>query len=341
MQGEWVVRRWLHGRGDRLRLIAALLAVVIPMATLTAAPGVAGAAGNQYWSIYPTSVTGQTARQYFQPILTPGATYQDSVTVANFSQASETFNLYAADAFNAAGGGAFSLKTEAAPKVGISAWVHLPVSSVTLAANSYEVVPFTIDTPAGATPGDHVGGIVLEPTSGSVAKNGSLKVTILNAVGVRIYGRVQGKLTKSLSITQLSIAAHTNLASLVGGGTTSTVTLKVTNTGNVSTASTASVSVSPLFGSSTSKTITLPQLLPQNSATFVVPFASMVPFGKLATTVKLTAPGVSTSGSAFTLVIPWLLVLVIVLIVAALLWRRHRRKVQSAASAASASTPAG
>ncbi|MGO9029336.1 MAG: WxL protein peptidoglycan domain-containing protein [Acidimicrobiales bacterium] len=316
-------------------------AIVTLVSTMGASVVPAGAATNGSWSIYPTTISGQLPRPYFQPILAAGQSYSDSVTVTNQTATPETFNLYAADAHNTPNGG-FGLSRRTDPKVGMGAWIQLPESQITLAPSSYEVIPFTIAVPADATPGDHPGGIVIEATQGTTTTHGAVSVTVLQAVAVRVYGRVQGKLVSSMGVTNLSISPKTGFVSLLGGGAASTVTFTVANTGNVRLTSTATVTVSPVFGGSAGNhVIKVPELLPQNSETFKVPFNSTIPFGQLSASVHLSAAGTASSGAASALVIPWLLILIILLVVAALIWRHHRRKMGTQAHAHGPSSSKG
>ena len=273
------------------------LAAMMMVGTLLGTGSVAGAASNGHFSIFPTTVSGQLPRTYFQPVLAAGQTYQDSATVINQTADTATFNIYATDATDTRTGG-FALARRTAPKVGMGAWVQLPVSQVTLTGKSYEQIPFSIIVPPNATPGDHAGGIVIEETKGTTTKHGSVAITVLQAVGVRIYGRVQGKLTPALTVTKLSVNPHATFGSEFGGPTASTVTFTVSNTGNVRLASKATVSVDPLFGSSAgTRTVNIPELLPDNSATFTVPFKSVIPFGFLTATVHVTGSGSTTAAT--------------------------------------------
>jgi hypothetical protein len=313
-------------------LVAAALAVATA-SVLVGAAAPAGAETNGSWSIFPTTVSGQLVRPYFQPVLTAGQSYADSVTVTNQTQTAATFNLYAADAYNTPTGG-FALKRRTDHQTAMGAWIQLPITQITLEPRSYEVIPFTIDVPAGTAPGDHAGGIVIESTTGTTTVHGSLAITALRAVGVRVYGRVQGKLSPSLAVTGLSVAAHTSVASLFGLGAPSTVTFTVANTGNVRLTSKAVVTLAPLFGGSAgTRTVTVPELLPQNAVTYKVPFGSTLTYGQLTANVSIIATGSSSSGSASTLVIPWLLLLVLVVIVVLLVaWRRRKHRLERAGS---------
>ena len=186
-------------------LAAALLALLVLATTWTTGANPSGAASNGLWSVYPTTVAGQAPRVFVQPELIPGKKYADSITVANQTAAPLSFNLYGADAFNTPGGG-LSLRRRSDPQVGIGAWIKLPSPTLSVPAHGQAVVPFSIDTPAGATPGDHVGGIVAEETQGTTAKQGSIPVTVIQAVAVRVYGRVKGPLKPELSVSQMKLA---------------------------------------------------------------------------------------------------------------------------------------
>jgi hypothetical protein len=320
--------------------VAVVVSVLVAsLASLVAAPSSpAGAETNGSWSIFPTTVAGQQQRPYFQPTLTAGQTYSDSVTVINQTGTTATFNLYGADAYNSSAGG-FALKRRTDKQTAMGLWIQLPITQITLTGRSFEVIPFSIVVPAGTPPGDHAGGIVIESTTGTTTVHGSLSVTVLQAVAVRVYGRVQGKLVRSMAVTHLSVSPQTSVSSLFGFGTPSKVTFTVANTGNVRLASVASVSLKPLIGGAAgTKVVQIPQLLPDNSVTYTLPFKSVIPFGQLTANVHLTAAGSTSTGSSSALVIPWLLLLVLALIVALIVWSRRRRR---RGDAAGGRTPRG
>jgi hypothetical protein len=331
-----------RSNGWRLVVVGlfAMLATSL-VATLVAPTVPAQAATDGGWSIYPTTVKGQLPRPYFQPILTAGVSYTDSVTVTNQTTAQATFNLYGADAHNTPTGG-FGLSRRTDHMVGMGAWIQLPILQITLAPSSFEVIPFTIAVPPGASPGDHPGGIVIEGTQGTITTHGPVSVAVLQAVAVRVYGRVQGNLVSSLAVTHLSVKPRSNLLSSFGGPASSTVTFTVANIGNVRLSSTARMDLSPLLGGSAgSKTISVPELLPQNSETFIVPYKSVVPFGRLSASVRLSAKGVATSGTANVWVIPWLLIILVLLIAGVVIWRWRRRTGQKQAHAHTTSSTNG
>ncbi len=164
-------------------MLLAVLTLGSTVSALAAQP--ASAASNGLWSVFPTTLHGQAPRAFVRPMLTPGKGYEDSVTVANYTSAPLTFNLYSADAINTRGGG-LSLKRRTDLQTDIGKWIRLPYQRLTVPAHGASIVPFIVEAPINATPGDHVGGIVAEDTQGTTTKSGSVPVTVIEAVGVRV-----------------------------------------------------------------------------------------------------------------------------------------------------------
>jgi hypothetical protein len=290
-------------------------------------PGPADAADNGAWSVFPTSPPGQFfPRPYFEPLLRPGVPVHDSVTITNKTAQPLNFDLYAADAFNTIQG-QFALRLRTDPKRDIGAWIQLPLHNLTLSAHTSVNIPFTINPPADAPPGDHAGGIIAENTVPIVSHNGNINIARIHAVGVRIYARVAGPLEPGLQITALRITSNTGLAGLFGGGVGVTVRYTVVNTGNVRLDPKAVLSLSPLVGGAEHRPAVVPELLPRGSATVSEHFSSVDPFGDLHAHVSVAAAGAQASASSTAWIVPWLLVLVVALLIAGLAfwYRRHRR----------------
>jgi hypothetical protein len=292
--------------------------------------GRAAAADNGRWSIFPTTAKGQvTNRGYFQPLLTPGVPLRDSVTVTNETHHKQTFRIYGSDAYNSPSG-LYLLKLHGQHMRNVGAWIHLPVTHLTLPPRTFRNIPFTIRPPGNATPGDHAGGIVLEPTRSTLSKTGAVQVHQIDAVGVRVYARVRGPLTPSLAITSLHINEKKSVGSLFGGGTTATATYTVTNTGNVNLIPTGQLTLNAVLGSSHKQVTLIPQLLPGGSATISQTF-KVAPSVILRAHLTVTAPpNVTTTASATSVNIPWLLLAVIVALLGGLYWWRRRRRQQRA-----------
>ncbi len=110
------------------------------------------------------------------------------MTVVNQTPAPITLNLYAADAFTTKAG-AFSIRPNYWPKTQMGAWIHLPITQLTIPKDSGDLIPFIYEVPVNPTPGDHAGGIVAEETQGTVSGKGNVRVRVLQAVGTAVYGR--------------------------------------------------------------------------------------------------------------------------------------------------------
>lgn len=313
--------------GIRLAVMAIASSAVLSCGTLCCSPQV-GAASNGRWSVYPTTPDGQPDRSYFQPVMAAGSSYPDSVTVVNQTSNPLTFDLYAADAFNASGGGGFSLRRPTDPERGVGAWLHLQTDKVAVPAESGVVVPFTIDAPANAIPGYHVGGIVAEAAPSTVTRHGSIGVSLVQAVGTRVYARIIGPLHPSLSVGGVGFRVNHSVASQFGGPVDGSLQFTVKNTGNVPLSPKEIASASPLIGSGTVLlNRTEPQILPGNTVTLGAPFRSVVPFGQLSAHVRVvTSLGIRAADASQT-VIPWGLILIVVVMAVGLVGWRWRRRV--------------
>ncbi len=286
--------------------------------------GPASAAGNGRFSLSPVS-EGTTTRTVFTPQLAPGQTSHDSLVVVNETSQPITLELYAADAYTARDG-QFAVEPNFKPKKAMGAWIHLPVSQVTVPARGGEEVPFTYDPPGNVAPGDYAGGIMAEEKTGTVDRRGTVRVAVVDAVGSAVFGQVAGPLRPRLDVSSVSVSLKRTVASQFGGSVDADVTYSVTNTGNETLSPEVTVSLAPLVGGGPApKRVRLPQILPGSTVTFSTTFAGVVTFGHLGATVTANAPGARATGAAGAVVVPWGLIAVVVLLVLALIVRRRRR----------------
>ncbi len=313
------------GRHLGTRAIAARLALLLPLLAISALVDSlpASAANNGKIAISPVNTT-TSSRTYFTPVLTPGVSAKDEFVVSNETAQSVPVHLYASDAFTTRAGG-FALKPNYAPKRQMGAWIHLPVSALTIPARSGIIVHFTYDPPANVQPGDYTGGIVAAPTHGTVAKNGHVGVQSIFAVGVSVFGHVNGPLHPRLAVTRVVMATTKPFVSQFGGAVDATVTYAVTNTGNENLTPHIKVSVSPLLGSAETQQMSVSHLLPGSTVIFSHTFKDVLPFGHLTSSVVAESSGATTTGSVGTVVIPWGLVIIVVLLLVLLFYRRRRR----------------
>ena len=314
---SWRRRRWL------LAALTLLLGAVLGLPPVSPA----SAASNGLWSVFPTTPPGHTPREFFHPQLMPGVTSADSVTVANYTAAPITFHLYGADAVNARGGG-LSVRRRTDTQSDIGKWIKLPYPELTVAARSTSVVPFTILPPPEASPGDHVGGIVAEETQGTTSRSGSVPITVLQAVGVRVYGRVVGPLHPRLAVEHLSLSLGSSGATQFDGSVDAHLRFTVANPGNTVLSPVATVELTTPFGAAARRTLTVGQILPGSSLPYALDFPGVSADSHLRATVAVTAPRATATATATAWAVPWALlavVLIVVVLAIALLVRRRRR----------------
>lgn len=291
----------------------------------------ASAASNGLWSVFPTTLHGQAPRAFAQPVLTPGKGYEDSITVANYTSAPLTFNLYSADAINTKGGG-LSLKRRTDPQTDIGKWIRLPYQRLTVPAHGASIVPFIVDTPVNATPGDHVGGIVAEDTQGTTTNSGSVPVTVIEAVGMRVYGRVVGPLHPQLDLSHIALHVSSSAGAQFGGSVNTDVRFTVRNSGNTVLAPRTRVVLTSPFGTAAQRVLRVDQLLPGSSVSYAVAMEGVDAYGHLRARVTASSVPVSASAVAAAWVVPWGLLVILVLLLALLsvgAWlfvRRLRRR---------------
>ena len=297
----------------RRTCLLALVALLIVASVLTPARS-ARAASNGTWSVYPTTAPGAKGRVVFSPTLTPGVTVPDSVTIANLSPSPRSFNLYAADAFNTPGGG-LSLRRRVDPVEGMGAWIRLAHSAAVVPAHGSVAVPFVIVVPSQATPGDHVGGIVAEATSGTTSSRGSVPITVIQAVGVRVYGRVQGATMRRLAVEKPAVHVESSVAAAFGGSSRVTITVRVANRGNVVLTPVAHLQLRSTFGSVETQTFELGPILPGESVT-THHSATVHVTGQLRATVSVAAGSTRASARSSAWSLPWGLLMVLLVLLA-------------------------
>lgn len=317
-----------HHRRAPWALVSATLlavAVVLPVGSVVFAPA-ASAAGNGLFAMSPASSPGAPPPQWLSPVLSPGVPSHDAFDLANLTKNTLDLNLYAADAITNTTG-AFDVEPSYAPKKHMGAWIHLPVTTVSLPPLTGEKITFTYDPPPNVPPGDYPGGIVAVETTGSITKRGAVRVRSVQALGVAVYGRVPGPLHPSLVVTNVSLKTTSPLVSQFGGPVDVTVNYSVTNTGNESLTPIVTLSLSPLIGSGPRGRVKMHQILPGSTVDLTHTFDTVIPFGAVSATVTVHAAHASATGSSSAIVIPWgLVAIVVVLIVLIVLYVRRRRR---------------
>ena len=317
---------------------------------MSCAPPLAGAASNESFAIVPYGESG-ASRSNFILELAPGQNITDRISVFNYTDQSMTFNLFGADAYNASGGGAFALRLPD-PDTGVlpsaedlGAWIDVPVSVLVVPPGTRTDVPFTVTVPLDAEPGDHAGGIVAldtQPRGGDGPAGG---VATKQALGVRIYVRVDGPLRPQVTVADTAL--------LTGGEPhrCRSPARRTPKLASLSSTPATSASHQPprcgsptLFGREVASASVpeLPELLPGQSIEQGVPLGELSGFGpRYRLVVTADAQGTQSEGSATAWVVPWLLLaLLVVLIVIFVVLRRRSAGGDDAGEATAPTAPA-
>lgn len=285
------------------------------------------------WGVRPSSAAGPDGRDAFAYSIDPGTSLEDFVGVSNFTDQPLELAVYASDAFTTAGGG-FDLLPADRPPVDVGAWVDFEAPAFTVPPRSRLDIPFRLEIPANATPGDHTGGIVASLASPGADTDGN-RLTVDRRVGARIYLRVTGTLQPAITVSDVALDYHGTRSPAARGE--AVVTYTIANTGNVRVRATPAVEVAGPFGLApvTAQGTPIEELLPGSQITVRTRLDDVAPMGRVKATVAVSAgtlgtdgvPVPAVNGRANAWAIPWPQLAVLALVgAAAVAWRRHRRR---------------
>ncbi|MEV7849349.1 MULTISPECIES: hypothetical protein [unclassified Streptomyces] len=148
------------------------------------------------WTARPAvGGSGTGGRPYFYLEGPPGTVLQDRLSVTNPGRAPVTVRLSGSGV--RAGG-------EGATEGGAGNWLRTAAEKVTVPARTRADVPFTVTVPAGATPGDHPGTIVV--------RGGD------RTVGVPVRLRVGGPTLAALTVEDVTVSGRAIHYTLVNRG---------------------------------------------------------------------------------------------------------------------------
>jgi hypothetical protein len=308
----------------------ALCAVAVSLLFVTAP---ASAAGEHIWDVKPGGGGLPGARSSFVYTLKPGQIFQDTVSISNASDEPITFDVYATDAFNTPLDAGFALLQEDETPKDSGAWITLATDRLTVQPHTRADVPFQIAIPIGARPGDHAAGIVAADTEVAGATDAPVGVRLRRRVAARVYTRVAGPLTPSLTVRRIEFSHRSALLPPFTGRGDASITYELKNTGNVRLQPTATVTVTGLFGR---RILALPprafrELLPGSSVVFTESFEGLPAIDHLTAGVRVRArnlpgPDVTASGSRGIWAVSWLAVALLVLLVADVIVLRRLRR---------------
>ena len=289
----------------------------------------AGAAANDVFSVEPYSPEDSAQRPWFVFSVQPGQTLQDIVTVQNFSTDPLSLVLYSSDGITIPGGGGFAPLREDETPTDAGTWLTLPTDEITLDAEEGANIPFEIEVPIDAEPGDHAAVIVASDPEGAVGESDDpVNVSVRNRLGARVYIRVAGPLEPSLRVDDITVVHDRPVNPFADG--TATITYVVSNTGNIRLSEVIQVKVNGLFGRNlkTLEPRTFPDVLPGGIIVATEVVTGLSPWEPLSAEVSAMAAEVSTSRSKTFYPIPWPSVILILLVAglgAAWLWARRRK----------------
>jgi hypothetical protein len=266
---------------------------------------------------------------------TPGGRITDYVAIRNYSDQAATFLIRGTDAVNTPQGDFAALPINE-PSHDLGAWIAVPRSDlkVTLPPRTDLIVPFLVEVPTNATPGDHIGVITATLVSSVVSKSGQ-RLHLFQTVGSRIFLRVSGPLRPALTITGLVVHYQGTLDPIGTGKATLIYT--VSNTGNVALGGLQTVDVSGLFGSrSAARVPKLQLLLPGFSVKEKVELSGIsqairetahASIRPLYIAGSVAPPSGPFQASQSFWAIPWTLIVIIVAVILLVMgWFRRRRR---------------
>ncbi|WP_157001787.1 WxL protein peptidoglycan domain-containing protein [Agromyces laixinhei] len=319
-----------------LRLVVAALALV--GVTALAAPLPATATEEESpvtWAVSPADESGPDGRSWVELELDPGEAATEHLAVRNFGDREVTFALTAADGYFTPTG-RFNMLPSDTESVAAGTWITV-ADQVTVAPGGTAVLPFTVQAPEDATPGDHAAGIAASIYTESADEGAGLGVE--SRVGFRVMTRVTGTVQPGLDVD-----TNPNYVISWNPFEPGMIELEYTleNTGNVR----LSVSGSVEHGGSTypapDSEQALPiELLPGDRRSVSIQVPDVWPLGPVMLPLTITQGVIAPDGETETLdpvelevtawAIPWphlIIILALALVIAGLFWGRRRRTKQ-------------
>ena len=312
---------------------AGVIAAVLPVTAASAADGDAAAddaSDTVSWSVSPADETAPDGRSWVELELEPGQSATEHLAVRNLGDREVTFAVKGADGYFTPTG-RFNMLPSSEKSVDAGTWLTV-ASAVTVPAGGTVVVPFEVEVPSDATPGDHAAGI-----AASLLSQGSddgARVAVESRVGFRVMVRVDGEVTPQLGVEASGIYI-TDWNPFDPGAIMLSTTL--TNTGNVRLRADATAE-NGRSADDADEAAGPTELLPGDVRSHEIRVAGVWPIGIVTVPVTVTRSLVLPDGTEQSLesvvrtvtvwAIPWPQLLVVVglaLIVAALVWRRRRR----------------
>lgn len=281
------------------------------------------------WGVRTAPAAEGEERENYEYRVEPGESVRDALIVSNYDSVPLVLDVYAADGFTTSSGQLDAAMRDVPPRL-VGAWVRPDADRVTVQPGESIEVPFILEVPDNATPGDHAGAILTTLKTPQVEDG----VTVDRRLGIRILLRVGGEIAPAASIDDLRVDYEGTLNPFGTGA--ATVSYTVTNSGNTRLSAAQAVAVAGplgLFPADAAGTEDVPELLPGESWPMTVHIEGVAPSVVLTARVTLSpeAPSDTTpapaavEASSSTLALPWTLA-VLILIVGALIALAVRRR---------------
>jgi dihydroorotate dehydrogenase (fumarate) len=315
------------------RLVAAVLVALVLAGVLVAASAATPARADDTDGISGSPATDSSAdgRSRFSYQVAPGQQLTDDYIVRNTGTTPQVMKVFATDAYNTEDGSYGLLDTDA-PASGAGSWVSFDQGAkqidIPLDPGASQVVPFTVNVPADAGPGDHAAGIVISVTSAEG------QILVDRRVATRLYIRVPGDLQPRLTISSIAADYQGQVNPFDGS---SAITFTVKNDGNVALGASMVAGVNTWFGIGTGAQSRqdLSEMLPGSTRTITmtVPgtgqWGYLNPYVSLQPTVDPDAlnpgPLPQVNRDTVTFAVPWLLLIAVVIAAGVYLFIRIRR----------------
>jgi hypothetical protein len=174
----------------------------------------------------------------------PGQKAENAVKLYNNSEGEKIIDVYVVDS-QISSGGAFACAQKVEERRNVGSWLKLSKQSVTLASGETETVPFTLEIPGNAPPGEHNGCIAIQESDQKpqAAGNG---IALSFRSAIRVSVTVKGELKKELAFTRLESGP--------GKEDKIAVNTALRNGGNVSLDTDIDVRIKSVLGTTVNKT---------------------------------------------------------------------------------------
>lgn len=243
------------------------------------------------WSVRPADESGPDGRAWVELELEPGETTTERMAVVNLGESAVTFSLASADGY-LTDSGRFTMLPSDEKSTESGTWITLP-STVTVEPGATAVVPFRVEAPKDATPGDHAAGVAAsirsEGTSGGTA------VGVESRVGFRVMVRVSGDVRPALEVG--AVGEYLTEWNPLDPGTV-VVRYTLHNSGNVRLESSGAAEWNGrTFPGETAEHATDTELLPGDERTVEVRLPGVWPLGLLSVPLSVERSVILPDGS--------------------------------------------